>query len=119
MRLIDLHPRWVGAGGYGVFNVAEDGTRTPAPERTGVGLTFDCPCGKCAAERTGDFEADFSLRVYVGFDRPLDGGPPIDAKHHWQRTGETFETLTLRPSILDVSRCGWHGYVTDGEVTNA
>ncbi len=34
----------------------------------------------------------------------------------WQRTGETFETLTLSPSV-DASRAGcWHGFITNGEV---
>jgi hypothetical protein len=35
----------------------------------------------------------------------------------WHRSGETFETLTLTPSI-DTSEHGhWHGNVTDGEVS--
>jgi hypothetical protein len=34
----------------------------------------------------------------------------------WQRTGETFDDLTLTPSI-DASPSGhWHGYVTNGQV---
>jgi hypothetical protein len=32
----------------------------------------------------------------------------------WQRTGETFETLTLTPSV-DCSAWGhWHGFITNG-----
>jgi len=50
-------------------------------------------------------------------DPPLDGGPPVDGpKHVWTRTGDTFETLTLRPSILRMDGCRWHGFVTNGEV---
>jgi len=34
----------------------------------------------------------------------------------WQRTGETFEDMTLSPSI-DASNSGhWHGHITNGEV---
>ncbi len=39
---------------------------------------------------------------------------------HWQRTGETFDTLTLTPSIhsrKEKGGCGWHGFITNGEVT--
>ena len=42
-----------------------------------------------------------------------------DGEPTWQRTGDTFETLTLHPSILRSPQkggCGWHGWVTNGEV---
>lgn len=109
MRLTELHPRFLGAGGEGISNT--DGS--PAPKRTGVGLRFDCPCG-CKGF------------IYVDFDKPLDGGPPLreNERHRWTRTGDTFETLTLTPSILchnagSGDPCkGWHGFVTNGEVTS-
>jgi hypothetical protein len=120
MRLTDLHPRWVGAGGEGISNA--DGS--PAPERTGVGLMFDCPCAACTAQRTGDDDKDFHLRVYVNVNPPLDGGPIFHSGGPtWTRIGDTFETLQLSPSILSVEGkggCGWHGYVgkeIPGEVT--
>jgi len=103
--LTDLDARFIGAGGEGVFRA--DGS--PAPLRTGVGVIFKCPCGK------QHHEYDM---VFVGFTNPLDGGPPIrDSAPLWERTGDTIETLTLRPSILrtDPNGCGWHGYVTNGE----
>jgi hypothetical protein len=114
MRLVDLRPRWF----------AEEG-------RHGQGLTFDCPC--CVGRPD-------AVRLAVAFVPALDGGPPCSLKisklvpvlwpppatgpgHdicppgiHWQRTGETLETLTLSPSI-DASTAGhWHGFVTRGEV---
>lgn len=100
MRLTDLNPRWVRAGGEGVSNA--DGS--PVPQRTGVGMTFDCPCG-CPD------------RAYVAFANPLDGGPPHISPDQptWQRTGETFEALTLTPSIQRVGGCQWHGFITNGE----
>lgn len=70
--------------------------------RTGIGVQFECPCG-CDSP------------IYVAFDRPLDGGPPLPGERCWTRTGDTIETLTLRPSILRIGGCGWHGWVTDGE----
>lgn len=104
MKLIDLHPHWIGAGGEGISD--QDGH--PVPKRVGVGVVFDCPCG-CESP------------CYVPFTNPLDGGPAHNDGHAtWQRTGETFETLTLTPSILRMPAkggCGWHGHVTDGCVT--
>lgn len=103
MRLTDLNPAFVRSGGEGV----SDAEGNPVPERRGVGLAFDCPCG-CGQ------------RVYVDFQNPIDGGParPVRAPM-WQRTGAGFKTLTLHPSILsskDKGGCGWHGWIRNGEV---
>jgi hypothetical protein len=107
MKLVDLDPSFVGAGGAGISD--KDGN--PVPERTGIGVSFDCPCGKCG------------VRCYVGFKTPLDGGPPrgSEGEPMWDRTGDTFETLTLSPSVYrpkEKGGCGWHGWVKSGEVTS-
>jgi hypothetical protein len=103
MRLTDLDPHWL----------------TCAPGRSGMGISFECP--RCRDQRLG-----------VWFKNPLDGGPPAPPeegpKPRWVRTGDTFETLTLTPSI-DASCCTgcvlgpdgkptghWHGYITDGSI---
>lgn len=44
---------------------------------------------------------------------------------NWQRTGDTFETLTLSPSILVNANapreypdiCHFHGFITNGAIT--
>ena len=113
MRLTELDPRWIGAGGDGIYNA--DGT--PSTPRHGIGLMFLCPCGPCTAKRTGDRDKDFHLQVYVNVDPPLDGSPVWKSSPNmpaWKRTGDTFDTLKLTPSILsDPAKggCGWHGYV--------
>lgn len=142
VRLTTLDPRFVGAGGDGVYSRTDklclacngensgvcprchgDGFEyAPAPERHGVGLSFLCPCATCAPQRTGDQGQDFHLRQFVAFRNPLDGGPPHDPREgaQWTREGDTFDTLTLRPSILSAAEkggCGFHGFVTNGEVT--
>lgn len=104
-RLTELNPRWVAAGGEGITN--QDGS--PVPYRHGVGVSFDCPCG-CG------------VKAYIPFTNPLDGGPAREDKEHtWNRTGDTFETLTLAPSIQrsDPDGCRWHGYIENGETRNA
>jgi len=109
VKLTDLNPRWIGAGGSGVTQNGQ-----PVPRREGVGVMFNCPCGKHGDDNP----------VYVPFANPLDGGPAYDPKpgRGWQRTGDTFETLTLTPSILRVPSgdgpwdCAWHGFITNGEI---
>ncbi|HKC40600.1 MAG TPA: DUF6527 family protein [Gemmatimonadales bacterium] len=64
-------------------------------------------------------------RCAVPFANPLDGAAPETGRRHlWQRTGETYETLTLQPSV-DYTRLDngemrdptcWHGFITNGEV---
>lgn len=105
MRLIDLNPAFVGSGGDGIT----DSNGDPVPERTGIGLAFDCPCG-CGT------------RAYVSFENPMDGKPPTESAHPiWVRNGETFEDLTLSPSILrsDPDGCSWHGFIRDGAIVQA
>lgn len=105
MKLTDLNPRFLGAGGEHIT----DKEGKTVPERTGVGLKFNCPCGVGSC--------------YLAFSNPFDGGPPYVNPNQptWQRTGDTFETLTLTPSIqrADPGGCRWHGFITNGEIVNA
>lgn len=94
MRLLDLDPRWF--------------TEGDSPDL--VGITFNCPC--CGGKN----------RLGVLFKEPIDrDGLPTDThwteqETLWTRTGETFETLSLSPSI-DCSKFGhWHGFITNGMV---
>lgn len=110
MRLTELDPQFLNSGGHGITNSI---TGEPVPLRVGVGLRFNCPCG-CGAPG------------YVPFSNPLDGGPAVDTAHDkWERTGDTYDTITLTPSILKTKwqdkdgnshGCGWHGYITNGEI---
>lgn len=105
MKLTDLNPHWVHHGGEDVTD--RDGNVVPLRER--IGVAFDCPCGQCG------------IPVFIGFENPPDGRPAYSTHHAlWKRTGETFDTLTLSPSILrsHPGSCGWHGYVTNGLVTS-
>lgn len=93
MDLLDLDPRWFTMG--------------QSPDI--VGLTFDCP--HCRVQRLG-----------VLFIQEIDrDGLPNEAhwarnENKWNRQGESFETLTLSPSI-DASAVGhWHGFIVGGKV---
>jgi len=105
MRLVDLHPRFINSGGDGIF----DKNMNPAPLRVGVGVMFDCPCGKCG------------FPLFIPFDIALDGKSYPYKEKGWHRVGDTFETLTLTPSILRIKDkngygCNWHGFITNGEI---
>lgn len=111
MKLTDLDPHWVGHGGEGV----KDKEGNAVPYREIVGLGCDCPCGCGSA-------------MFIPFANPPDGEPPVNLEsHHWTRTGDTLETLTLTPSIQRMQwtaidgalhGCKWHGFITNGDVTN-
>lgn len=101
MRLTDLNPKWVGHGGEGVTYKG-----VPVPRREGVSISFDCPCG----------DKDKCRPCTIIFKNPLDGGPSIYPDHAWDRTGDTFETLSLLPSIQRLDGCKWHGHITKGEI---
>ena len=108
IKLIDLHPRWaVGSQWKGpndslVFNQGNFWNRK------GMGFSFDCP--HCLVQRLG-----------VWFSNPVDGQPPESDVPLWLRVGDSFETLTLTPSINTTENridCQghWHGFVRDGNV---
>lgn len=76
-----------------------------------MGITFECPRHHHTPHE------DF---LGVWFANPIDGGPPAppDGTNtaRWQRAGDTFETLTLTPSV-DCSQVGcWHGFIRNGEI---
>jgi hypothetical protein len=119
VKLTDLQPRW--------FDVPGVGTDKD-------GVTFFCPCARCLGD------PEHRTRLAVQFANPVNGEPkplvmmrllaqalqkdhtPEERKNVvppgflWTRTGETFEALTLTPSV-DASPAGhWHGFVTKGEI---
>lgn len=104
LRLVDLNPRWLSHGGDGV----SDAEGRPVPLRERVGVTFDCPCRQRCSP------------VSILFANPIDGGPPaVPERTTWRRAGETFEHLSLAPSIRRMDNCRWHGHVVDGAILDA
>lgn len=105
VKLTELNPRWVRSGGEGVTRAD---TGEPVPLQEEVGISFDCVCG-C------------EYRVFVSFSKDKEGNRTKGNDPKWERTGKTFEDLTLRPSIqrhkANKISCRWHGHVTNGEVT--
>jgi hypothetical protein len=102
MKLVDLNPQFVSTGGPGI---TRSDTGEPVPKTEAVGITFDCPCGN----------RDEDHRCYVPFSVPIGPGPHLDERG-WERVGDTFETLSLAPSIQRHGDCNWHGFITKGDI---
>ena len=106
MRLTDLQPRW-----FTFMAHPADGVVLIA------GLTFVCP--HCMKQRIGvrfkPLIDPAGIVAQYGIVWPC-GDEPV-----WNRQGDTFETLTLSPSInaqsqrIDVPG-HWHGFIENGEV---
>ena len=106
-RLVDCNPRWV-SGRY-------TGVDSEVPR----GVHFDCPEGHEGCSHA------------IPFTPALDGTPSASWQTNgaiWQRTGDTFETLTLSPSIRREPRkvygadgkvsegCALHIFIRDGQI---
>jgi hypothetical protein len=103
MKLTELEPRWVGLH------------RWSSNDRFYIGVTFLSPL------KTGQ-------RLAVLFEPPIDpsslatkygwGSKMIQDAKHWKRvSGETFDSLTLSPSLDFSNSKEWHGFITNGEIT--
>jgi hypothetical protein len=111
MKLTDLAPRWAADA-----DIMIGGVNHHYKNRHGMAVTFACP--HCVALNPGVVERNGAVQFLgVWFENPIDGLPPTDgASHLWQRTGDSFENLTLAPSV-DASADGhWHGFIQNGEI---
>jgi hypothetical protein len=116
-KLVDLNPKWM-EGRY----AGADGAI--------CGVRFDCPEGHADCWHAIPFTPDLAGVARESWQ--TNGAV-------WQRVGDTFETLSLSPSILrvpqfvsreaaiaagcipeyitDSTTCAFHGFVTNGAIT--
>lgn len=107
MKLTELNPKWIGPawGQHGDPGL---------PAGIISGIRFDCP--HCRVQRLAVmFEPPIDPTNYLKI--PLG---KLDGVNVWHREGDTFETLSLSPSIDTVGAVHteghWHGFITNGEV---
>lgn len=108
MRLTELRPKWVTLNQWAA---------TSPPFY--IGVSFDCPhcIQKGTCPTCGHYEAK---RLSVSFWPPIDPESvmgrlfelPPNGGH--ARTNDTFDTLTLVPSVGFDSIGHWHGNITNG-----
>ncbi len=100
MKLTELRPKWAVDA-----DIVVGGQTVHDPNRTGMAISFDCPCCLGTPKAT---------RLCVYFKNPIDGGLPSDDGKLWERSGETFENLTLAPSVDVSEHEHWHGHIKNG-----
>jgi len=102
MRLAELEPKWLyeADGKTGGFR-----SRNDAPMTDAQGVRFRCP--KCGGHSV--------LIWFEGRGVPEQLRP----RPRWKATGTSVADLTLTPSILIRAPCGWHGFVTNGQIVGA
>jgi hypothetical protein len=112
LKLIDLKPRHMGNPRLGQSPWTDD------PQRTWHEIAFLCP--KCRKHEisVAFWSGPARNRVQIG-EHPH--GTPV-VRRLWHREGtQGFLDLTLTPSINRedrMDRCGgWHGHITNGEIT--
>jgi hypothetical protein len=100
MRLSELNPRWVGLHNWSSESIYH------------IGVSFDSPTtGKRLAILFKPAIDPDNLTQRYQF------GDYFPQAKKWDRVGDTFETLSLMPS-LDFSANGeWHGNITNGSIT--
>jgi hypothetical protein len=133
MRLVDLDPqflRWKkakapkshgrkrpnGSIQWGGFEID-----TFAPVKTlaeAHGIRFLCPK---SFQKNGGPKGTHSVRIFfVGSPVPPNLFTNLAGETvRWGVSGSNYHDLTLTPSILeqDHGTCGWHGFVTNGDVS--
>jgi hypothetical protein len=105
VNLADLNPRWQG------LNTA---AKIAASIR--IGMTFDCPC--CVG-------TERAIKLGVRFRNAIDPDNLLAdtgwraAEPAWDRQGETFDTLSLVPSVDASNQGHWHGTISSGKATSS
>jgi hypothetical protein len=100
-KLVDCNPQWI-----------DNGKWTGQSEGVKCGVSFDCP------------EGHPECSLSIPFTPSLDGRDVKTWQINgsiWQRFGDTFETLTLMPSIRRIpvtgrDTCALHVFVKDGQI---
>lgn len=113
MKLSEFSPHWI--------NISQPADGVEAY----IGVSFWCPhcthtpCPTCGAQR--------GKRLAVAFWPPIIPSNQSDIvrqsvesiphdKFHQRTSGETFDTLTINPSIGFETIGHWHGRITNGEI---
>lgn len=118
MKLTALEPQFIQYGDSSVRWAHErpEGL-VPLTFAEAEGIQFLCP--KCLAANGGSVGTHAIDVTFAGRGVPDERGShnAQGRPTRWAVTGGSFEDLSMQPSILIEGACGWHGFITNGEVT--
>jgi hypothetical protein len=111
VKLSTLEPHWITLEGWA------------STDPFYIGVSFLCP--HCNVGPCPTCGKDQGKRLAVKFYPPIDPAglmgkvfDPLPEYGHKRLSGDTFDTLTLHPSIGFDNPPHFHGTIIDGEVTN-
>ena len=108
MRLVDLSPHWVTQMDANGSHWEDKVSR----QQDAQGVRILCP--KCFTENGGPVGTHSVIVLFKDRDIPPEAMPLMA---RWEVSGNDFNDLTTTPSILINGGCGWHGFITNGDVT--
>jgi len=106
VKLIDLEPQFLAVEDEKVSRHVDTFAEAD-------GIMFVCP--KCFTEKGERAGVHSVICWFTNRPRVLPERNPKPGR--WPASGTGYADLTLTSSVLLTSGCGWHGYVTNGEVT--
>lgn len=106
MKLAELEPKWITDAKAGGWRV---GRATGVADAQGLQML----CPKCFAENGGGRGTHSVIVPFADRGLPADFMPQMP---RWAATGTGLEDLSTTPSILLIGGCGWHGFITNGEI---
>jgi len=123
MKLTDLYPQFIT---YGERTITEDDLNpTPYQQKfmthvdllaEAQGLQFGCPkCFEKNGGMIGTHLIDVTFRDR-GVSDNLGSHNTEGAPSRWAVSGTGYADLTIQPSVLVQGACGWHGFITNGEI---
>ena len=114
MKLTDLEPKFVR---YNTHDGIEYTNFEGITFNNAQGIWFLCPiCFMKNNGPVGTHSIDVTFKDRGALDNQGSHGTNGQPTR-WTVTGSSFDDLTTQPSILLGGGCGWHGYITNGQVT--
>jgi hypothetical protein len=113
MRLRDLEPAFL------AYNTVVEGAEKRVFHKQvhefneAQGIEFLCPC--CYEANKGNVGTHLVI-VWFKDKVPVDAEP---GPGRWTPSGNSFDNLTLAPSIQLRGGCNWHGFVQNGLTVDA
>lgn len=114
MKLTELDAKFVR---YETRNGSQQWTIPVEAFADAQGIMFLCPV--CFTKNNGPVGTHLVDVTFEGRGAAADqGSHGTDGQPtRWAVSGDRFENLTTSPSVLLVGGCGWHGFITNGDVT--